>query len=139
MRCWLCEYSDDPVARALTQFMCEQSVTMGPELLAERVHESLVEQCPMSEGIGLEEVRAHIQSHMLQPGVRVACFMRSLIKLATKIESTTLEVDPETNQTVVDGKSLSAYVKVVSEIMSLYRTGEMSKFLFSPASGGEGR
>jgi len=139
MRCWLCEYSDDPVARALTQFMCEQSVTMGPELLAERVHESLVENCPMAEGIGLEEVQMHINSHMLQPGVRVACFMRSLIKLASKLESTTVAVDPETNQTVVDGKSLSAYVKVVSEIMSMYRTGEVSKFLFSPSGANDAK
>jgi hypothetical protein len=138
MRCWLCEYSDDPIARALTQYMCEQSVTMGPELLAEKVHESLVDSCPMAEGIGLEEVQAHIQSHMLQPGVRVAFFMRSLIKLATKIESATVAVDPETNETVVDGKSLSAYVKVVSEIMSMYRTGEVGKFLFAP-SGSEGK
>ena len=138
MRCWLCEYSDDPIARALTQYMCEQSVTMGPELLAEKVHESLVDSCPMAEGIGLEEVQAHIQSHMLQPGVRVAFFMRSLIKLATKIESATVAVDPETNETVVDGKSLSAYVKVVSEIMSMYRTGEVGKFLFAPP-GSEGK
>ena len=138
MHCWLCEFSDDPVARSLTQFMTEQAVTMGPELMAERVHEALVESCPMAEGIGLEEVRSHIQSHMLQPGVRVAFFMRSLIKLATKIESATVAVDPETNETVVDGKSLSAYVKVVSEIMSMYRTGEVGKFLFAP-SGSEGK
>jgi hypothetical protein len=29
MHCWLCEFSDDPVARSLTHFMTEQAVTMG--------------------------------------------------------------------------------------------------------------
>lgn len=105
---------------------------MGPELMAARVHESLVESCPMSEGIGLDEVREHITSHMLQPGVRVACLMRSLLKLVTKLEDSTMAIDPETNQTVVDGKALSAYLKVVSEVMSMYKTGEVSKLLFSP-------
>ena len=131
-RCWLCEYNDDPVARGLTQYINEQSVTMGPGLMAARVHESLVESCPMSEGIGLDEVREHITSHMLQPGVRVACLMRSLLKLVTKLEDSTMAIDPETNQTVVDGKALSAYLKVVSEVMSMYKTGEVSKLLFSP-------
>lgn len=139
MPCWLCEYSDDPVARALTQFMCEQSVTMGPELLAERVHESLVESCPMAEGISLDEVQTHINTHMLQPGVRVACFMRSLIKLATKLETTTVGVDPDTNQTVVDGKALSAYVRVVSEIMSMYSKGKVDGFLFSQQQGNDAK
>jgi hypothetical protein len=131
MRCWLCEYSDDPVARAITQHITEQSVSMGPELLSERVHESLIEQYPTAEGIGLDEVREHINVHMLQPGVRVACMMRSLLKLATRLESNTMTLDPETNETVVDGKSLSAYLKVVSEVMSMYRTGEVSKLLFA--------
>lgn len=134
-RCWLCEYSDDGIARSLTQFMNDQAVTMGPDLMAERVHESLVESCPMAEGIGLDEVREHISSHMLQPGVRVACLMRSLLKLVTKLETTTTTYDPETKETVVDGKSLSAYLKVISEVMSMYRTGEVNKLLFSPSDG----
>ena len=135
MRCWLCEYNDDPVAKGVTQYINEQCVTMGPELMAERVHETLVENCPMADGIGLDEVRQHITSHMLQPGVRVACMMRSLLKLVTKLEDTTMAVDPETNEMVVDSKSLTAYLRVVSEVMSMYKTGEVSKLLFSPNEG----
>jgi hypothetical protein len=114
--------------------MVQQAVVMGPELMANRVHELLVESCPMAEGIGLEEVREHISSHMLQPGVRVACLMRSLLKLVTKLENTTMTHDPDTNETVVDAKALSAYLKVVSEVMTMYRTGEVSKLLFSSSS-----
>jgi hypothetical protein len=109
---------------------------MGPELMAERVHEALVESCPMADGIGLEEVRSHIQSHMLQPGVRVACFMRSLLKLSDKLEGITTAYDPETGETVVDGKNVSVYLKVVSEIMQMYRTGEVNRLLFAPPSEG---
>jgi hypothetical protein len=129
--CWLCEYSDDPLARNLAQFMTDQSVTMGADLMSERVHEALVESCPEADGIGLEEVREHIMTHTLHPGVRVACMMRSLLRLVNKLEGVIMANDPETGEMVVDSKSLSAYLKVTSEVMSMYRTGEVSKLLFS--------
>lgn len=131
MRCWLCEFSDDQLARSLTRFISEQAVTMGPELMAERVHEALVDKVPMSEGIGLDEVREHIMVHTLCPSVRVACIMRSLLKLTDKLESITSSVDPETGQTVVEAKNVAVYLKVVSEVMQMYRTGEVSKLLFA--------
>lgn len=132
MRCWLCEFSDDQLARNLTKFISEQAVTMGPELMAERVHEALVDKVPMSEGIGLDEVREHIMVHTLSPSVRVACIMRSLLKLTDKLEGITTSVDPETGQTVVEAKNVTVYLKVVSEVMQMYRTGEVSKLLFAP-------
>ena len=131
MRCWMCEYSDDPIARSLTRFINEQAVTMGPDLMAERVHETLVEKCPMCDGIGLDEVREHIMVHTLSPSVRVACIMRSLLKLTDKLEGITTTYDPATGRTEVDAKNVSVYLKVVSEVMQMYRTGEVSKLLFS--------
>ena len=136
MRCWLCEYSDDPVARSLARYIDEQAVVMGPELMSERVHEVLVEKCPMSDGIGLDEVREHIMTHTLCPSVRVACIMRSLLKLVDKLESITTAVDPETGQTVVEAKNVTVYLKVVGEVMQMYRTGEVSKLLFAPETKG---
>ena len=137
MRCWLCEYSDDPVACSLTKYISEQAVTMGPELMAEHVHEALVEKCPMSEGIGLDEVREHIMVHTLCPNVRVACIMRSLLRLTDKLETITTTVDPSTGQTVVDAKTVGVYLKVVSEVMQMYRTGEVGKLLVSQSGAGK--
>ena len=137
MRCWLCEYSDDPVACSLTKYISEQAVTMGPELMAEHVHEALVEKCPMSEGIGLDEVREHIMVHTLCPNVRVACIMRSLLRLTDKLETITTTVDPSTGQTVVDAKTVGVYLNVVSEVMQMYRTGEVGKLLFSQSGAGK--
>jgi hypothetical protein len=136
MRCWLCEYSDDPVARSLTKYISEQAVTMGPELMAERVHEALVEKVPMSDGIGLDEVREHIMVHTLCPNVRVACIMRSLLRLTDKLEHITTSVDPDSGQTVVEARNVTVYLKVVSEVMQMYRTGEVSKLLFSHETKG---
>lgn len=129
-RCWLCEYSDDPLARSLRKYVSEQAGTMGPDLIAERLHETLVDKCPTAEGIGLEEVREHINVHTLCPNVRVACIMRSLLRLADKLEGVSTAHDPETGQTVVQAKNVAVYLKVISEVMQMYRTGEVSKLLF---------
>lgn len=122
MRCWLCEYSDDPIAKSLRKFVSEQAATMGADLIAERVHETLVDKCPMSEGIGLDEVREHIMVHTLCPNVRAACILRSLLRLADKLESVTTTVDQNTGQTVVEARNVQVYLKVVNEVMQMLRT-----------------
>jgi hypothetical protein len=62
--------------------------------------------------------------------------MRSLLKLTDKLEGITTSVDLETGQTVVEAKNVAVYLKVVSEVMQMYRTGEVSKLLFAPESKG---
>jgi len=130
-RCWLCEYSDDPVARQVSKYISDQAVMMGPELMAERVHESLAEQCPMAEGIGLDEIKEHIMIHTLTPGVRIACIMRSLLKLTNSLEGVLSSNDPETGLTTVDPKSIAIYLKVISEVMQMYKTGEVNRLMFA--------
>lgn len=131
MRCWLCEFNDDPIARNISRFMSDQAVVMGPDLMAERVHEALVANCPEAEGIGLQEVRAHILTHTLCPAVRVACIMRSLLKLTDKLEGITSAYNEDTGHMEVDPKNVAVYLKVVSEVMQMYKTGEVNKLLFS--------
>jgi hypothetical protein len=130
MPCWLCEYSDDPIARSVARFLDEQAMTMGPELMAERVHEMLADKCPNLTGIGLDEVRDHILTHTLSPPLRVACIMRSLLRLSDKLETINMSVDPETGQVVVEGKNVTVYLKVISEVMQMYKTGEVNRLLF---------
>ena len=131
MPCWLCEYHDDPIARNVARYMRDSAVVMGPDLMAERVHESLVQNCPEADGIGLEEVRHHIRTHTLCPAVRVGCILRSLLKLTDRLEDLTTEYDQETGQQVVDRKNVQVYLKVVCEVMQMYKTGEVSKLLFA--------
>jgi hypothetical protein len=131
MPCWLCEYHDDPIARNVARFMRESSVVMGPELMAERVHESLVEHCPEAPGISLDEVREHIMTHTLCPAVRVGCILRSLLKLTDRLEGMSSTRDEDTGAPSVDRRNVLVYLKVVSEVMQMYKTGEVSKLLFA--------
>jgi len=132
MRCWLCEYSDDPIAKSMAKFIADQAITMGPELMAERVHEALAERCPMADGIGLDEVLEHILTHTLCPSLRVACILRSMLRLADKLEAGLMSVDAETGQAVIDSKNVTAYLRVVSEILQTYRaSGDGNRRLFA--------
>jgi len=95
------------------------------------VHETLIQHYPAEAGVGLEEVRQHILLHTLCPSVRVGCILRSLLKLSDRLESITTYVDTDTGEVVVDAKNVSVYLKVVGEIMQMYKTGEVSKLLFA--------
>ena len=57
--------------------------------------------------------------------------MRSLLKLTDRLEDLTTEYDQETGQQVVDRKNVQVYLKVVCEVMQMYKTGEVSKLLFA--------
>lgn len=111
--------------------MGDQAATMEPEQMAERVHEVLVEKCPMSDGIGLDEIKTHILSHTLCPRIRVACMMRSTLRLVERLEPHLTVMDAETGQLVVEAKNVSAFLKGMAEAMQMYRAGDVNKMLFA--------
>lgn len=129
MKCWLCEYNKEPEAVKLSKFLTDHAAFMGLEQLAQSIHERLIEIDPEGEGVDLESVLEHINNHVLSPSVRVSNILRSLLGLANKLENT-LMVTGEDDITVVDAKNVTVYLKVVNEIMQLYKTGEHNKLMF---------
>ena len=133
MKCWLCEYNKEPDAVKLSKFLTDNAAFMGVEQLAQSIHERLQEIDEGAEGIDFQSVLEHINTHVLAPSVRVSNILRSLLELASKLENT-LMVTGEDDVTVVDGKNVAVYLKVVNEIMQLYKTGEHNKLMFSSMS-----
>lgn len=129
-RCWLCEFNKDAEAIRMSRFLMENSASMGIEQLAQCVHERLVEVDPNGQGHSMEQVKEHITLHILTPNVKVACILRSLINLMDKLEQSLITVN-EDETTVIDSKNVSIYLKVISEIMQIYKTGDCSKLTFA--------
>ncbi len=129
MKCWLCEYNKEPEAVKLAKFLTDNAAFMGVDQLAQSIHERLLEIDPEGEGIDFGSVLEHINNHVLSPSVRVSNILRSLLELANKLENT-LMVTGEDDVTVVDAKNVTVYLKVVNEIMQLYKTGEHNKLMF---------
>lgn len=129
LRCWLCEYSMDPLAQQITKYMIENAGVMGPTQMAICIHEKLVVMDPDADGIGLDEVSEHINSHTLNPSVRMSIMMRNLLDLQDKLS--TVLVAKEGSEFRVESKNVSTYLKVVNEIMQMYKVGEPNKLLFA--------
>jgi hypothetical protein len=133
--CWLCKYNDDNLSLRLHKLILDKAGSMGAEELACAVHEILVAHQPDAEGAGLDQVKTHIQKHMLNPGVRVAVLLRSLLDLTDSLHGILMDRDEEGN-TVVDAKNVAVYLKVVAEVMQMYKTGDASKLLFADSGKG---
>jgi hypothetical protein len=94
------------------------------------VHESLITLFHGAPGTSLSEVTAHINDHTLTPSVRIACILRSLLHLSDRLGSILTNVD-ENENLVVDARNVSVYLKVVNEIMQVYKNTDTKKMLYS--------
>jgi hypothetical protein len=100
-----------------------------------QMNESLhILQYPHAMGIGRHNVLRHLREHVLIPNVRMASIIRSLITLAETLRCTLQQIDEETGEVMVDIKNTELYLKVISQIHSVYRT-EGSKMLFGGLHG----
>ena len=133
LRCWLCEFTDDPECAKLYELITDKAGTTGVDQIAGVVHEILSLRFPDAQGIGLDDIKGHITNHMLTPRVRVAGILRSLLDLTDRLQGTLMTIDEDGN-TVVDAKNVAVYLKVVSETMQLYKTGDPGKLMYGDAT-----
>ena len=129
-RCWLCEYNKDPEAIRMSRFLIENASNMGIEQMAKSVHERLAEVDPHGNGHSIEDVKEHIKLHIVTPTIKISCMLRALIALMDKLEDSLMDVRDD-GTPVVDSKNVAVYLKVVSEIMQIYRSGDLGKMTFA--------
>lgn len=135
--CWLCTFSSTRVAKQIAAFVSSSAGTMDPAIMADQIKRLVLAKYPHALGIGRMTVLRHLREHVLLPNVRMAGIVRSLITLAETLRCTLQQIDDETGEVMIDIKNTELYLKVVSQIHSVYRT-DGSKMLFSPAVPGAG-
>lgn len=133
-RCWLCEYNKDKEAVKMAKFLNENAPSMGTDQLAQAISEHLEDVDPNGEGHTVAEVKEHILLHVVTPTVRVSSLLRSMVVLLYRLEGSLMNAADD-DTTMIDAKNVAIYLKVVSEIMSLYRTGDCSKLTFADSQG----
>lgn len=131
--CWLCDYNCEPEARKINKFLADNAGTMSVSQMASAVHNLLRGFIQDQNGIELETIKEHINSHTLMPALRVASILRSLLGLNEKL-STILASEDEDGNVVIDNKNVTAYLKVTDEIMQMYKSGNVNRLLFSDTS-----
>lgn len=79
----------------------------------------------------VENLVEHVNTHFLHPSVFVSRTLRNLIKMSDQIQQITTSVNEEDGSPLVDSRSVNLYLKIVNDIMGIYRNTEMKKMLYS--------
>ena len=124
----MCEHLGTEEVRHFHAFVAEKAHVMEPAEMARHIH------AHVAAGDGPapaeDEIAAHIQRHMLHPAVRVALTLRSLLELADVLRGMAVSRE-DGGDPVVDVRTVNVYLKVVAEIMQVYRTADTSRMLFA--------
>lgn len=133
--CWLCRNCTTDDVKTFHTFMIEKAhcvdaaemaMHMREHLEAQKVSGSMEDEDLPSA----EDIQVHIRRHLLHPAVRVAQILRNLLDLADTLQEL-VSGRGEDGQPLVDVRTVTVYLKVISEIMQIYRTADLSKMLFA--------
>lgn len=85
----------------------------------------------------IADIVRHVQRHNLDPSVRVAHILRNLVDLGETLREVVVSRSDD-GQPLIDVRTVTIYLKVVSETLQIYKSADPTKMLFfGTADGGE--
>ena len=135
--CFLCAYCTTDEVKCITCFICDNIANMDIGYMAQQIREFMFEKRPElqreSKKYGLEvaTIRKHIRLHMLAPTVRIADMMRHLLALCDTLRNNLYREDPDTGDVCADRGNIDTYLKVITQVLNMYKMAEPSKMLFA--------
>jgi hypothetical protein len=117
--CWLCSYQGNPLGRQLNDFIVKNIGYMEINCISSQVSDYVLLREPDAQNISKENIYAHIHSHMLHPKVRMAVMLRQLLEFAGLLQSSI--VVREGDLCTIDKSNAELYLKVIGQIMTLYK------------------
>lgn len=137
--CFLCAFCTTDEVKCITSFICDNIANMDVGFMAQQIQDFVFEKRPELQGsrqaklYGLEVVaiRKHIRLHMLSPTVRIADMMRHLLALCDTLRNNLYREDPDTGDVCADRANIDTYLKVVTQVLNMYKMAEPSKMLFA--------
>jgi hypothetical protein len=128
--CWLCHNSNHDTAKKMHRFILQNISSVSSESIAEMVSRELMEIDPDTNGIRKSDVLCHIQGgHLLDPSLQISYILRCLFELRDTLRNMLISED-ENGVKTVDARNMAAYLNVISKIMQVYGTGDISKLLY---------
>ena len=133
--CWLCRNCTTDDVKSFHSFMIEKAHSVDAHEMAAHMREHLDSQSLRGaldddEVPSVEDIQLHIKRHVLHPAVRVAQILRNLLELADTLQEL-VSGRGEDGLPLVDVRTVTVYLKVISEIMQIYKTADLSKMLFA--------
>ena len=128
MGCFMCENGAHPEVKKAHAFIVDQIHIVDLQAMARYIRSHLA-RCEDLQSPPEPESVLHIQKHMLHPTVRTAYILRSLVDLSETLREVGC-ARTDDDQPLVDVRAVTLYLKVVGEIMAVYRTADPAKLLF---------
>jgi hypothetical protein len=128
--CWLCNFSHTTDAKHFTQFIIENASSVSLECMALQISDDLTERFPEAEGTHPDRVLEHIECHSLHPICKLSVMLRALMKLTEDLQQNMRKHDEDGNL-IMDSKLIEMYLKTQTQILTIYKTVETNKLLFS--------
>ena len=131
--CWLCQNAGEDDVVNFHAFAVQKAHVVEPLTMCQYFHEQLVEKTEITDMDTLptvQEIQQHLNSHVLHPTVRVSHILRSLLDLSETLKSVAI-TKAEDDSPLIDVRTVALYLKVVSEIILLYKTADPTKMLFA--------
>jgi hypothetical protein len=129
--CWLCKFNTDKDSIEMHQFIQDNIGTMSTHTLAHEVHEELCRRQPETlEKIDADTIHEHIQTHTLNPTIRIGITLRSMLDLGESVRGSLQKKDIHGQIMGLDPKMIDAYIRIHAQIQNLYRS-EPNKMLFN--------
>ena len=136
-RCWMCENCTTEDVRNFHRFMVEKAHIVDTAEMAAHMREHL-EEAAQDSDTELElrllptahEILTHVSRHVLHPSVRVASILRNLLELAEMLRELIMS-RADDGTPLIDVRTVTVYLKVIAEIMQIYRSADMSRMLFN--------
>ena len=117
--CWLCTMQGDLLGQRMQAFIVKNIGYMDMHCIAQQVSDFVLLQHPNAAGAAEPHVYQHILTHILHPRVRLAVMLRQLLDLTNLLQSSIMVSDGV--NTSVDKSNAELYLKVIGQVMSLYK------------------
>lgn len=135
--CWLCHYSNDEVTTKIHETVIQHIHVMNTDSMARQceevirlaIQERSGDAVEAVAGASYDDIKQHIETHMLHPHVTLAVALRELFKINKVVQKRLYASDGDGDVTV-DNTQVKTYLSVMSQITSIYKIGEDSKLLF---------
>lgn len=124
--CVLCKFagsSENVVIAEIMKYVSESVGKVCINEIASQVSMSLNEE--LRTNITEAQVIEHIQKHTLEQKVVLSNILQDLISLADTVKEGITVSDGDTGCTIVDTKTLTAYLKTVDQITAIYKMESM--------------
>ena len=134
--CWLCTFQGEPLGKKLNEFIVKHIGLMDMHCISQQVSDFLLLNEPKAESAAKEHVYVHISIHMLHPRVRTAVMLRQLLDFSGLLQ-TSLVVN-EGGLCSFDKANAELYLKVINQIMTLYKADTHGMLFADDDKGGGG-